>query len=69
MSTTSTPTCSEPIFVKFLMVLLIGFRGKSSHINLKAALNSLIVFGPTKALGVGLLTKSDITFVLFEHFV
>jgi hypothetical protein len=25
------------IFVKFLMALLIGFRGKSTHINTKSA--------------------------------
>ena len=44
VSTTSTHTCSES-FCKVLMSLLMGSRGKFSHINFNATFNSLIVFG------------------------
>src|SRR5207237_8115148 len=44
VSTTSTHTCSES-FCKVFMSLLMGSRGKSSHINFNATFNSLIVFG------------------------
>ena len=44
VSATSTHTCSESI-CKVLMSLLMGSRGKSSHINFNATFNSLIVFG------------------------
>ena len=40
----STHTCSES-FCKVFMSLLMGSRGKSSHINFNATFNSLIVFG------------------------
>src|SRR5688572_6396523 len=44
VSTTSAHACSES-FCKVLMSLLMGSRGKSSHISFNATFNSLIVFG------------------------
>ena len=42
---TTVATYFLHLFVKLLMALLVGSRGKSSHINSNATFNSLVVLG------------------------